>query len=52
MDSFEWFWKKYDGRGRVCERCRQFRLAGWRALGFPKGGMPFVCITCSPEEPD
>jgi hypothetical protein len=49
---FDYFWKKYDGRGRVCARCSQFRVYGWRAIGFPKRLMPFVCIQCRPRRPE
>jgi hypothetical protein len=52
VGAFEYIWGRYTGRGRVCVRCRQFRANGWRALGYPKNLMPFVCLCCSPARPE
>lgn len=39
-------WLPYDGRGRCCDRCGDFRLYGWREAELPRRQATFICGFC------
>lgn len=39
-------WLPYDGRGRCCDRCGDFRVYGWREAALPRRQATFICGFC------